>query len=185
MTLNKVDLPQPDGPITARNSPGATVNDTLSRAVTPPSAVPKCMTMFSTASSAGPLSACGSGVTRLLVDTAAMVWPFGVLISGARHRLRHDRGITRLDADIDHGDVAGIDFCDCFFQCRHEIGRLGDRAKADGALGAAHGGEIDFGLGHALADPLVLDRAVAHARHPLLVQLVVIERAVVGGEEQH
>ena len=28
MTLNSVDLPQPDGPITARNSPGATLNDT-------------------------------------------------------------------------------------------------------------------------------------------------------------
>ena len=26
--LNSVDLPQPDGPITARNSPGATANDT-------------------------------------------------------------------------------------------------------------------------------------------------------------
>jgi len=39
MMLNKVDLPQPDGPITARNSPGATVNDTLSSAVSAPSAV--------------------------------------------------------------------------------------------------------------------------------------------------
>src|SRR5580700_2567238 len=175
MTLNKVDLPQPDGPITARNSPGATVNDTSSRAVTPPSAVPKCMTMFSTASSAGPLSACGSGVTRLLVDTAAMFWPIGVLISGARHRLRHDGGIARLDADIDDGDVAGVDFGDRLLQRRSEIGRLGDRAEADGALGAAHGGEVDFGLGHTLADPLVLDRAVAHTRHPFLVQLVIIE----------
>src|SRR5580692_7454651 len=184
MMLNKVDLPQPDGPITARNSPGATVNDTLSSAVTPSSALPKRMTMSSTTSSAGPLSACGSGVTRLAVDTVAMVWPFGVLISGARHRLRHDGGIAWLDAHIDDGDFAGIDFGDGLFQRRREIGRLGDRAKTDGALGAAHGGEIDFGLGHALADPLVLDRAVAHARHPLLVQFVVIERAVVGEHEE-
>src|SRR6202046_686691 len=184
MMLNKVDLPQPDGPITARNSPGATVNDTLSSAVTPSSALPKRMTMSSTVSSAGPLSACGSGVTRLLVDTAAMFWPMGVLISGARHRLRHDRGIARLDPDIDDGDVAGIDFGNRLLQRRREIGGFCDRAEADGALGAAHGGEIDFRLGHALADPLVLDRAVAHARHPLLVQLVVIERAIVGKHEQ-
>src|SRR5579862_3396776 len=184
MMLNKVDLPQPDGPITARNSPGATVNDTLSSAVTPSSALPKRMTMSSTVSSAGLLSACRNVVTRLAVDTVAMLWPFGVLISGARHRLRHDGGVARLDADIDDGDIAGIDFGDGLFQCRREVGRLGDRAKADGALGAAHGGEIDFRFRHALADPLVLDRAVAHARHPLLMQFVVIERAVVGEHEQ-
>src|SRR5580693_8980280 len=184
MMLNKVDLPQPDGPITARNSPGATVNDTLSSAVTPSSALPKRMTMSSTTSSAGPLSTCGSGVTRLAVETVAMVWPFGVLISGARHRLGHDRGIARLDADIDDGDPAGIDFGDRLLQCRAEVGRIRDRAKAYGALGAAHGGEIDLRLGHALADPLVLDRPVARARHPLLMQLVVVERAVVGEHKQ-
>ena len=33
MMLNSVDLPQPDGPITPRNSPGATVSETLSTAV--------------------------------------------------------------------------------------------------------------------------------------------------------
>src|ERR1700724_1439904 len=173
MMLNKVDLPQPDGPITARNSPAATVNDTLSSAVAPSSALPKRMTMSSTTSSAGPLSACGSGVTRLAVDTVAMVWPFGVLISGARHRLRHDRGIARLDADIDDGDIAGIGFGDRLLQRHREIGRLGDRAEAYGALGAAHGGEVDFRLRHALAEPLVLDRPVAHARPPFLVQLDV------------
>src|SRR5580692_11496283 len=103
MMLNKVDLPQPEGPITARNSPGATVNDTLSSAVTPASALPTRMTMSSTPSSAGPLSACGSGVTRLAVYTVAIFWLFGVLISGARHRLRHNRGIARLDSHIDDG----------------------------------------------------------------------------------
>src|SRR5580700_5094725 len=184
MMLNKVDLPQPDGPITARNSPGATVNDTLSSAVTPSSALPKRMTMSSTTSSAGPLSVCGSGVTRLLVDTAAMFWPMGVLISGARHRLRHDGGIARLDADIDDGDATGVDFGNRLIQRRRELGGFCDRAESDGALGTAHGGEVDFGLRHALADPLVLDRAVAHARHPLLVQFVVIERAIVGEHEQ-
>ena len=33
MTLNKVDLPQPDGPMTPRNSPGATLSETWSTAV--------------------------------------------------------------------------------------------------------------------------------------------------------
>ena len=71
-----------------------------------------------------------------------------------------------------------------FSRMAGEIAGLGDRTEADGALGAAHGGEIDFGIGHALADPFVLDRPVARARHPLLVQLVVIERAIVGEHEQ-
>ena len=39
MTLNKVDLPQPEGPITERNSPGLTSNETSSTAVIGPSAV--------------------------------------------------------------------------------------------------------------------------------------------------
>jgi hypothetical protein len=39
-----------------------------------------------------------------------MFWPFGVLISGARHRLRHDGGIARLDSHIDDGDITGVDF---------------------------------------------------------------------------
>ena len=33
MMLNSVDLPQPDGPITPTNSPGATDSETLSTAV--------------------------------------------------------------------------------------------------------------------------------------------------------
>src|SRR5581483_5049034 len=36
--LSRVDLPQPDGPTMARNSPGATSNDTRSSAVKGPAA---------------------------------------------------------------------------------------------------------------------------------------------------
>ena len=36
----------------------------------------------------------------------------------------------------------------------------------------------------ALADPAVLDRPVAHARDALLVHFVVVERAVVGDDDQ-
>ncbi len=39
MTLNSVDLPQPEGPMTERNSPGLTLKETLSTAVIGPSGV--------------------------------------------------------------------------------------------------------------------------------------------------
>ena len=42
--LKKVVLPAPLGPITARNSPGSTVIDTLSTAIR----LPKCFETFST-----------------------------------------------------------------------------------------------------------------------------------------
>ncbi len=46
MTLKSVDLPQPDGPMTDRNSPGWTLNETLSTAVIGPSGVSNCTTML-------------------------------------------------------------------------------------------------------------------------------------------
>src|SRR4051812_16032068 len=61
MMLNSVDLPQPDGPITDRNSPGRTANDTLSTATKAPSAVSKCLAMPSTLSAGCVLSAVGIG----------------------------------------------------------------------------------------------------------------------------
>src|SRR5258708_20313964 len=48
MILNKVDLPQPEGPITARNSPGRTLSETRSIASSGPSGVSNCLTMSST-----------------------------------------------------------------------------------------------------------------------------------------
>src|SRR5215510_6642791 len=48
MMLNNVDLPQPDGPITPKNSPGLTDSDTLSTAVSTPSGVSNCLTIPST-----------------------------------------------------------------------------------------------------------------------------------------
>src|ERR1700677_3979 len=170
MMLNKVDLPQPDGPITARNSPGATSNETSSRAVMSPSAVAKRITMSSTTRIA--VFAGWTGITRSLVETSAI----DLSASGARHGGRHDRGIARVDPHIDHGHMTCIDRRDGLFQHGREIAGFGDRAEADRALGAAHGGEIDVGVGHALADPFILARAIARARHALLVQLVVIER---------
>ena len=48
MTLNRVDLPQPDGPITPRNSPGMTSSETWSMAVSTPSGVSNRLTISST-----------------------------------------------------------------------------------------------------------------------------------------
>src|SRR5262249_24074175 len=48
MTLKRVDLPQPDGPITPTNSPGDTSSETPSTAVRTPSGVSKRLTMSST-----------------------------------------------------------------------------------------------------------------------------------------
>src|SRR5258708_30883934 len=48
ITLNRVDLPQPEGPITDTNSPGATAKETWSTAVRMPSGVSNCLTMSST-----------------------------------------------------------------------------------------------------------------------------------------
>src|SRR5215467_5810636 len=48
MMLNRVDLPQPEGPITPTNSPGATESETPSTAVTTPSGVSKRLLILST-----------------------------------------------------------------------------------------------------------------------------------------
>ena len=62
MMLNSVDLPQPDGPITARNSPGATSSETWSTAVRTPSGVSNCLTMSSTTSSGADLRGAAAGI---------------------------------------------------------------------------------------------------------------------------
>src|SRR6266581_1582117 len=49
MILKSVDLPQPEGPITPTNSPGATESETPSTAVTTPSRVSNRLMMLSTA----------------------------------------------------------------------------------------------------------------------------------------
>ena len=53
MMLNRVDLPQPDGPMTETNSPGATSNETSSTATTPSATLPKRLVTRSTASTGG------------------------------------------------------------------------------------------------------------------------------------
>src|SRR5262245_61773542 len=68
--LNRVDLPQPDGPITARNSPGATVNDMRSTATSGPSGVSK---RFDTSSTTRIGSAAATAGSRRAGDVAAVI----------------------------------------------------------------------------------------------------------------
>src|SRR5262249_41338621 len=88
MILNRVDLPQPEGPITPTNSPGATESETPSTAVTTPSGVSNRLVMLSTtrmplAMAAG-LDAADSTVACAMLMTrapliAGRAWPYSTL----------------------------------------------------------------------------------------------------------
>ena len=90
-------------------------------------------------------------------------------ISPARHGRSHGRGVARFDAHVDDGDLTRIYRGNRSFQNAGEIACCGHRTKSNGALRSTHGGQIDLRVRHALADPLVFDRAVAGASHPLLM----------------
>src|SRR5215470_509817 len=87
MMLNRVDLPQPDGPITPRNSPGATESETPSTAVTTPSGVSNRLVMLSTtrmpSGAAAGLDAADSTVA------APMLVPWMPLVSGLAGHIAH------------------------------------------------------------------------------------------------
>ena len=73
ITLNNVVLPQPDGPITERNSPGATFKEISSTAVIGPSGVSKRTTILSTTRMALSVRLVSGGIYSLLrVITAVM-----------------------------------------------------------------------------------------------------------------
>src|SRR5262249_16508238 len=108
----------------------------------------------------------------------------GASTSPARHGRGHGRGVARFDAHIDDGDLTRVHRGNRFLQNASEIACLGHRTESRGALRSTHGGQIDLRVRHALADPLVFDRAIAGARHPLLMQFVIVEGAVIGKNEQ-
>src|SRR5262249_46286834 len=56
--------------------------------------------------------------------------------------------------------------------------------QAHGTLSTRERGDVDLRIGDPLADPLVLDGPAAHARHALLVHLVVIEGPVVRNDNE-
>src|SRR5262249_26019261 len=89
ITLNRVDLPQPEGPMTDRNSPGLTPNDPLSTAVIGPSGVSNRTTMSSATRMASFRTASGG---------------IGNLLALSRHNGRHGGGVAGFDAHVDNGD---------------------------------------------------------------------------------
>ena len=80
--------------------------------------------------------------------------------------------------------LPALRFAHAFGDGGGELGRRARRAETDGALAAREHGEVDRRIAHAQADRAVLDRPSAHARHALLMQLVVEERLVVGDDDR-
>src|SRR5665647_3473746 len=135
MTLNRVDLPQPEGPITEKNSPGLTLKETSSTAVTGPSGVSKRTTMSFTVRMAS--SICGAGAAAI----------GGVLFALAGHGGGRCGSVARLDAHIDDGDSAGLDCRNGLGKDRLEIADRGHRAEALRALRAGDARQVDVGIG--------------------------------------
>src|ERR1700675_1409686 len=101
--LNKVDLPQPDGPMIDTNSPGAIENDTSSTAVIIPSLVTKRLLTRSTSRSrpsrkdAASVAAAGDRADSSTIALTAVAPNLG-------KRGRHRRGIAALYTDVDDSD---------------------------------------------------------------------------------
>src|SRR5262249_761701 len=134
MTLNSVDLPQPDGPMTETNSPGLILKDTSSTAVIGPSAVSKRTTILSTTTMGWPRPAAGAAIR---------------LFAFARHPRGHGGGVAGLDAHIDDRDIAGLDRGDGLGKDRRKIAYRIDRAESLRSLRACDAGNVDVGLGNA------------------------------------
>src|SRR6516225_5053954 len=93
-------------------------------------------------------------------------------------------GISGGDMHVHDTDFTSADRGDRLTDRSYQLLWLLDRTDADATLTARHRREIDFGAGDRLPDPPVLDRPATLACDPLLVQLVVKEREVVGDDDQ-
>ena len=101
-----------------------------------------------------------------------------------RRRSAHVGVVARHDADVDDADLAVTDGLYGFFQACFQLGEILHGTDPHSPLCPRHHREIEVGLVDALADPLVLHRPRALLRHTLLVQLVVVEGAVVRHHQQ-
>src|SRR5437588_9552693 len=104
--------------------------------------------------------------------------------SAPRRRWAHVVVVARHHAHVDDAYIALAHKLNGPFQRRLQLGEIGHRPDAERSLRAGHRREVDAGFVDALADPLVLERPAALARHALLVELVVVDGAVVGDDEQ-
>src|SRR6185312_5185913 len=93
----------------------------------------------------------------------------GALFAFARHHGGHGRSVARLDTYIDNSDVAVLDRGDGLRENLVEIPHRRNRPETLRTLRARHLGDIDIGFRNALADPAVLDWAVAHAGDAFLM----------------
>src|SRR6266581_6577903 len=93
MILKSVDLPQPEGPITPTNSPGATESETPSTAVTIPSGVSNRLMILSTARMPSGAAAGLDAADRTVA--AAMLVPQIAPQRGARGAIYHIAGPWR------------------------------------------------------------------------------------------
>src|SRR5678815_2954385 len=82
--------------------------------------------------------------------------------------------VARHDAHVHDAHLARLHFLDALLYRGAKLRKFSDGPDAHSTLRTRHHREVDVGLVDALPDPLVLDRAAAGLRHPLLVQLVVV-----------
>src|SRR4029453_14469077 len=95
-----------------------------------------------------------------------------------------DRRIAGLDPNVDYRYVARLHGRDRLLEGRQQIARLYALGKSNRTLAARQPGAIDVGIGNALADPAVLRRPVADARHALLVQLIIEKRTIFADDHE-
>src|SRR5450631_3668479 len=123
--LNKVDLPQPDGPMIDTNSPGAIENETSSTAVITPSLVTKrLLTRWTSRRRAS----CPGGVSSATTGDRAGS-PLMGSIGGApalNKRGAHRRRIPRLYAHVDDRDASVEHRADGLLQRGRERGEMLD-----------------------------------------------------------
>src|ERR1700676_2288229 len=181
--LNKVDLPQPDGPMIDTNSPGAIENDTSSTAVITPSLVTKRLLTRSTSRSrmaredAASVAAADDRADSSTIALTAVAPNLG-------KRGRHHRCIAPLYTDVDDSDRTILHRADGLLQRRCERIQALDRAPSPRTLRASDRRKIHIGSRDPLADPFVLDQPVAHTGDAFLMHLVVVVRAIIGDDQQ-
>src|ERR1700722_4397555 len=103
MMLNRVDLPQPDGPITARNAPGATVKEMWSTATIGPSGVSKRLETSSTVR----MASAGRGASAGFAEGAVVIMRSHLAPSCPRRRA--STSCFASGKDVDGRDKPGHD----------------------------------------------------------------------------
>src|SRR5713226_9698769 len=101
--LNRVVLPQPEGPMIDTTSPRSTSKETWSTATMSPSGSANRLTRSSTTSTAGATPASGTALSRVR----------GSRFLGMTHHGAGRGGVVAgLDPHIDDDDLSGLDFGD-------------------------------------------------------------------------